>query len=75
MGVSVLPEKTFGNLTEKLAGLIKDAVLEMGEVPYFGDLLRSIPVSSASNAGFLPCWSRMVSRPRDDEFIGLRYTF
>ena len=74
INLAVAEEERFGFAAENVLGLIKDAVLEKGKIPYFGGPFCKISPNTGSNAGFFPCWSQIVSRPRDDEFLNLHGT-
>ncbi|MBR2041163.1 MAG: hypothetical protein IJ945_02205 [Oscillospiraceae bacterium] len=75
VSIGVAPEERFGCAAENILGLIKDAVLEKGKIPYYGGVFsRNISPNTGSNAGFFPCWSQIQSRPRDDEFLGMHGT-
>ena len=73
--MGIASEERFGCLGENLLGVFKDAVLEHGKIPYYGGAsARNISPNTGSAAGFYPCWSQVLSRPRDDEFLNLHGT-
>lgn len=74
INLAVAPEERFGFASENILALIKDAVIDCGKIPYFGGPSCKISPSTAANAGFFPCWTQIVSRPRDDEFLNLHGT-
>ncbi len=74
ISLAVAPEEKFGFAAENILAVIKDAVLERGKIPYYGGPSNKISPSTGANAGFFPCWTQIVSRPRDDEFLNLHGT-
>lgn len=74
INLAVAEEERFGFADENVLALIKDAVIAKGKIPYFGGPFCKISPNTASNAGFFPCWTQIVSRPREDEFLNLHGT-
>ncbi|MBQ4118011.1 MAG: hypothetical protein IJM98_09920 [Oscillospiraceae bacterium] len=74
ISLAVAPEERFGFAGENLLAVIKDAVLAEGKIPFYGGRENRISPSTGSAAGFFPCWSQILSRPRDDEFLNLHGT-
>ena len=74
VNLAVAEEERFGILGENLLGVIKDAVIEKGKIPYYGGRFNRISPNTGSCAGFFPCWTQIESRPRDDEFLNLHGT-
>ena len=73
IGAQVLPEYREQGIATNLVGLLKDETLRRGAVPYFGSFSsHSVSQSVGYAAGFFPCWSKIVSSPRTDEFLGYR---
>ena len=72
-GAQVLPEYRGQGIATNLVGLLKDETLKRGAIPYFGSFsYHSVSQSVGYAAGFFPCWSKIVSSPRTDEFLGYR---
>ncbi len=72
IGIGVAPEHRGKGVAANLVALLKDAVLEKGVVPYYGSAVsHTISLSTGVAAGFFPCWTRVSSKPRDDEFVGM----
>ena len=73
IGAQVLPEYREQGIATNLVGLLKDETLRRGAIPYFGSFSsHSVSQSVGYAAGFFPCWSKIVSSPRTDEFLGYR---
>lgn len=57
-------------IAANLVALLKDRMLEKGIIPFYGTAAsHTISLSVGVDAGFFPCWTRLYSRPRDDEFL------
>ncbi len=74
LSLAVSPEEKFGFAPENILSVAKDIVLESGKIPFYGGKSNKISPSTGANAGFFPCWTQIVSRPRDDEFLNLHGT-
>ena len=73
IGAQVLPEYREQGIATNLVGLLKDETLKRGAIPYFGSFsTHAVSQSVGYAAGFFPCWSKIVSSPRTDEFLGYR---
>ena len=73
IGAQVLPEYRGQGIATNLVGLLKDETLKRGAIPYFGSFsTHTVSQSVGYAAGFFPCWSKIVSSPRTDEFLGYR---
>lgn len=70
IAINVQPEYRNQGIAANLVALIKDRLLDMDVVPYYGTAAsHTISLSVGVDAGFFPCWTRLYSRPRDDEFL------
>lgn len=57
-------------IASNIVALIKDKMLENGIIPFYGSAAsHTISLSTGVSAGFFPCWTRLYSRPRTDEFL------
>lgn len=75
IGIEVNEEYRGQGIAVNLVGLLKDEILAMNEVPYYGTASsHTISMSVGVNAGFMPCFTRLYSRPRDDEFLHIHST-
>ncbi|MBQ4547026.1 MAG: hypothetical protein IJA17_07705 [Oscillospiraceae bacterium] len=74
LNLAVAPEERFGFAAENILACMKDAVIDCGKIPFFGGASCKISPNTGANAGFYPCWTRIVSRPRNDEFLNLHGT-
>jgi len=74
INLAVAEEERFGFAGENVLAVIKDAVIAKGKIPYFGGPFCKISPNTANSAGFFPCWTQIVSRPREDEFLNLHGT-
>lgn len=72
IGIGVAPEYRGMGVAANLVALLKDAVLERGKVPYYGSAVsHTLSLSTGVAAGFFPCWTRITSKQRNDEFVGI----
>ena len=68
-----MPEYREQGIATNLVGLLKDETLKRGAILYFGSFsTHSVSQSVGYAAGFFRCWSKIVSSPRTDEFLGYR---
>ena len=74
INLAVAEEERFGFAGENVLAVIKDAIIGKGKIPYFGGPFCKISPNTANSAGFFPCWTQIVSRPREDEFLNLHGT-
>lgn len=74
INIAVSEEERFGFASENILALIKDAVIEAGKIPCYGGPTCKISQNTGVSAGFFPCWTEIVSRPREDEFLNLHGT-
>ncbi len=71
IGVGVLPEARGKGVAANLVALLKDEILARGKVPYYGSAIsHTVSLSTGVSAGFFPCWTQIISKPRTDEFVG-----
>ncbi len=71
IGVGVLPEARGKGVAANIVALLKDEILARGKVPYYGSAVsHTVSLSTGVAAGFFPCWTQIVSKPRTDEFVG-----
>lgn len=64
IGINVMPEARGKNIGSMLVALVKNEVLDMGKLPYYGTAMSHIASQKvAIKAGFLPAWSELVTSP------------
>ncbi|MBQ7875435.1 MAG: GNAT family N-acetyltransferase [Oscillospiraceae bacterium] len=75
IGISVAPEARGKGVAANLVAVLKDRVLKMGKVPYYGSAVsHTLSLSAGVAAGFFPCWTQILSKARTDEFLGMHGT-
>lgn len=62
IGINVLPEARGKGIATMLVTLLKNEVLNLGKLPYYGTAMSHIVSQKvAIQAGFLPAWSELVT--------------
>lgn len=67
IGINVLPEYSGKGIASVLVTLLKNKVLEIGKLPFYGTAIsHTISQKTAYNAGFFPAWTELATK-EDDE--------
>lgn len=62
IGINVLPEARGKNIGAMLVGLLKNEVLDLGKLPYYGTAMsHTASQKVAMKAGFMPAWAELVT--------------
>ena len=68
IGINVLPENRGNGIGAALVTLVKNKVLELGKLPYYGTSVSHITSQrTAVKAGFFPAWTELVTAEKGAE--------
>lgn len=67
IGINVLPEYGGKGIGTALVTLLKNKVLELGKLPFYGTAISHIASQkTAYNAGFFPAWTELYAKGADE---------
>ena len=68
IGINVMPEFRGNGIGAILVALIKNRILELGKLPYYGTSVSHIASQkTALKAGFLPAWTELVTKEDNEK--------